>query len=359
MKDFQEIATLDRPAAKRGKRGANLAPKPTSSTPLATHSGDKPEPDANSHAKPRVKARPANHSASADAGGQQKREAHTAHAPCDYISGHLQYATHAAGAGNGIGHCHIEGQAFRADPELIDAIREQWRNRQSWHRAEKSLTLQAKALCRRLVGGDKAEAEKLYNAAMKGADTELAQIAFAAISPFVEGRSYIEASRKQVEKVLEKQAKRLPVWKHVEGVKGIGPLMLAGIVGEAGDVGSYKSVSALWKRMGMAVIAGGRQRRVTGADAMEHGYSPARRSLMWNIGDCIIKAQVRKDPEDEEKRIGIGPLGQLYLDRKAYEADRVETKAHAHNRAKRYVEKRLLRELYAAWRGGQPTIETQ
>jgi hypothetical protein len=349
MKDFHEIATLDRPAAKRGKRGANLAPKATSSTPLATHSGDKPEPDANSHAKPRVKARPANHSASADADGQTRHEVHFQAAVSNLIP---------ANAG-GIGHCHIEGQAFRADPELIDAIREQWRNRQSWHRAEKSLTLQAKALCRRLVGGDKAEAEKLYNAAMKGADMELAQIAFAAISPFVEGRSYIEASRKQVEKVLEKQAKRLPVWKHVEGVKGIGPLMLAGIVGEAGDVGSYKSVSALWKRMGMAVIAGGRQRRVTGADAMEHGYSPARRSLMWNIGDCIIKAQVRKDPEDEEKRIGIGPLGQLYLDRKAYEADRVETKAHAHNRAKRYVEKRLLRELYAAWRGGQPTIETQ
>src|SRR5438128_3824242 len=31
----------------------------------------------------------------------------------------------------------------------IYEIREQWRRRQNWHRAEKSLTLQARALCRR------------------------------------------------------------------------------------------------------------------------------------------------------------------------------------------------------------------
>lgn len=45
-----------------------------------------------------------------------------------------------------------------------------------------------------------------------------------------------------------------------------------------------------------------------------------------------------------------GPLRLLYDERKAYEAGRVETPAHAHNRAKRYIEKRLIRDLWRAWR---------
>ncbi len=102
--------------------------------------------------------------------------------------------------------------------------------------------------------------------------------------------------------------------------------------------------------MGMAVIGGERQRRVAGEGAIEHGYVARRRSLMWNIGECLIKAQVRKDPADETKRIAIGSYGQVYLDRKAYEQTRTESLALAHNRAKRYMEKRLLRELWKAWR---------
>ncbi len=59
---------------------------------------------------------------------------------------------------------------------------------------------------------------------------------------------------------------------------------------------------------------------------------------MWNVGACIVKAG--------------GPLKAVYDARKAYEADHVETKAHAHNRAQRYVEKRFLRDLWSAWRRG-------
>jgi hypothetical protein len=109
----------------------------------------------------------------------------------------------------------------------------------------------------------------------------------------------------------------------------------------------------VWKRMGMAVIDGGRQRRVAGDAALLHGYSPARRSIMWNIGACLIKAQVRSAKDEEGNKLAstaIGPYGQLYIDRKAMEAERVDSAAHAHNRAQRYVEKRLLRDMWKAWR---------
>ena len=308
-------------------------------------------------AKPIEPAPSAPCSASADAVGHKRLENQLEHANSTLISGHMRDELHLSGAGIGEGQSVSETHPARADPELIDAIREQWKRRVAWHRAEKSLTLQAKAICRRLCGGCKTEAERVFKAAHGKGEHDLASIAFAATWPLIEARNVLEAQRKAVEKHLEKVVKALPVYGWVQQTRGVGPLMLAGIVGEAGDVGSYKSVSALWKRMGLAVMPSGRQRRIAGVEALEHGYSPERRSLMWNIGACVLKAQVRKDPEDEEKRIGLDYLGQLYLERKAYEADRVESKAHAHNRAQRYIEKRFLRQLYAAWQRGGHEIE--
>jgi hypothetical protein len=219
----------------------------------------------------------------------------------------------------------------------IAEIREQWRRRQSWHRAEKSLTLQAKALCRRLAeGGDKKEADVIYSAALGKGQHPMAEIALAAMLPLVEARDGIERHRKAVEKRLTKLAKELPVATWVESVRGVGLLSLAAIVGEAGDLGGYGNPAKLWKRLGLAVMPDGRQRRTSGVAALEHGYSPARRSVMWNVGACIVKAG--------------GPLKSVYDARKEYEMPRGETKGHAHNRAQRYVEKRFLRLLWSEWR---------
>jgi hypothetical protein len=243
--------------------------------------------------------------------------------------GELQYASD-----------HQRADALTA---AIDELREQWKRRQMWHRAEKSLTLQAKAMCRRLLAGDKKEAEVLYKSALNGQDHELAPTALLAMQPLLEGRDGIEKARLQVEKRLLLLAKGLPIAPWIEGVRGVGMLSLAGIVGEAGDIGSYSNPAKLWKRMGLAVIGGERQRKKEGDAGILHGYNPARRSLMWTIGDCIIRAG--------------GPLKELYNQRKEYEAPRVKTKMHAHNRAKRYIEKRLLRDLWRAWRDGQSSSD--
>src|SRR5690606_39445137 len=108
--------------------------------------------------------------------------------------------------------------------QVIEEIREQWARRQNWHRAEKSLTLQAKALCRRLVGGDKGEAEKLYSAATKGKEHPLADTAMAAMMPLLEARDSLEKQRKQVEKRLPKLAEETPGYHLVRETQGIGAL---------------------------------------------------------------------------------------------------------------------------------------
>ncbi|GEM_PF-865131 len=243
------------------------------------------------------------------------------------------------GNGSGVGQAcdAFLGHGVGADPAIIAEIREQWRRRQAWHRAEKSLTLQAKALCRRLAGGEIKDADKLFNAAHGKGSHPLADVAFAATFPLIEARNAVSKHRAAVEKRLAKLAKNLPVAPWVEGVRGVGLASLAAIVGEAGDLSCYPSPAHLWKRMGLAVMSDGRQRRVTGAAALDHGYSPGRRAVMWNIGSCIIKAG--------------GPLKANYDARKLIEAERVETKAHAHNRAQRHVEKQFLRQLWRAWIG--------
>lgn len=228
-------------------------------------------------------------------------------------------------------------RCFAGLAATIATIREHWRRRQAWHRAEKSLTLQSKALCRRLaVDGDKGEAERIYRAALGKGEHPLSDVALAAMLPLDEARRGIERHRKAVEKRLEKLAGALPVAPWVKDTRGVGLLSLAGIVGEAGDLGNYATKERVWKRLGLAVMGDGtRQRRVGGAEAMDHGYSPARRSVMWNVGACIVKAG--------------GPLKAVYDARKVYETPRVETKLHAHNRAQRFAEKRFLELLWREW----------
>ena len=245
------------------------------------------------------------------------------------------------------------GETHRTPSPLIGTLTETHRQRQDLHRAEKSLTLQIKAKCRRLCDGDKTEAEKLYRSMFNGQGHENAMHALAVSAPFIQARNLIAEQRADCEKQMRKMAKELPVWPWVQSVRGFGELSLAGIVGEAGDLSSYLNPAKLWKRMGLAVINGERQRKVSGADAIEHGYAPHRRSLVWNLGDTLIKGTIRKvkeDGEDTGERESLSEYGAIYLERKAYERPRVESDGHAHNRAKRYMEKRLLRDLWRAWR---------
>jgi hypothetical protein len=224
-----------------------------------------------------------------------------------------------------------------ADPLVIQIV-ETWRLRQDMVRAQGKLTLQIKAVLRRLNGGDKTEADKQYGRIMKGEDSAAAM----AVASLILAREPLEQQRKAYEKALEKLGKQVPIYPFTENIKGFGSLALAKTVGECGDLSAYPSVAGVWKRAGLAVINGGRQRRIAGEAALEHGYSPERRSVFWNIADPLLKAQGKDE--------NAGPYRRIYDKRKEYELERVETKGHAHNRAMRYMTKELLKDLTLAWR---------
>lgn len=231
----------------------------------------------------------------------------------------------------------FEGDRRFADPLIIQIV-ETWRLRQDMVRAQSRLSLQAQAVLRRLCDGSKEEATKLYTAINKGYDGPEAL----AVAPLLMARDPLEQQRKSYERQLEKLGKQVPIYPFTESIKGFGALALAKTVGECGDLSAYPSVAGVWKRAGLAVINGWRQRRVTGEAALEHGYSPERRSVFWNIADPLLKAQGKDE--------NAGPYRKIYDKRKAYELTRVETAGHAHNRAMRYMTKELLKDLTLAWR---------
>lgn len=74
-------------------------------------------------------------------------------------------------------------------------------------------------------------------------------------------------------------------------------------------------------------------------------FSPTRRALMHVIGDALVKQN--KLPEG-----GDATYRAVYVARKAYERARAPqmTPMHAHKRAMRLMEKRLIRDLWAEWR---------
>lgn len=271
---------------------------------------------------------------------------------------------------------HTPVATHREDAVIIGKIQYLWRMRQRWHKAEKSLILQGKALCRSIVGGDKEEASDLFDLAAEGKEVE--ESTMLALAPFLMSIEHFSQSRNKYEKELAKLARKLPAYDWVKSIHGIGDGGYASIIGECGDISNYKSVSALWKRMGLAVFEGTRQRKMSNAeDALLHGYNPSRRSVMWNVGNGLIGGMgrgKRPSPGEDISTKDWTDYQKLFVERCRYECannaekmplatvqkngeDRESYPKHAQARAKRYVEKRFLRELYSRW--GQEKTETQ
>src|SRR5260370_31776640 len=191
-------------------------------------------------------------------------------------------------------------------------------------------------------------------------------------------REPFEAMEAGAKKAMAALAKQLPVWDVFgKGVRGFGEVSLAVIVAEAGDLSNYASKAKLWKRMGLAPgqnrVPPGLSREDRKQAWIKNKYSPPRRSRMWNVGETLFKAQVRiikdADGKDMGERIAIGKYGEVYLRRKLHTQqthpewwhdkdgnEKIDKKTgrqisdHGHNDAQRYMEKRLLYDLWRAWR---------
>ena len=247
----------------------------------------------------------------------------------------------------------------------ISAVLEVWRRRQGWHRAEKSLTLQCQAFCRRLCAGDKAEGKALFKAIESKKEHPLAIPAMMSVAPLLTGREPIENERLGAEKQLRKMAVNLPGYQFCMKTVGLSEFTIYALTGSCPGVNlrgflDFDTYSRVFKRLGLGVMDDGtRQRRVAGEKGMRHAYSPERRSVVWTIGDSIIKGKgpYRKMYDDfklveqqaaEGKGLTILPAARITD--KMKESGKYISEGHIHNRAKRKMEKAVVRDVWAAAR---------
>lgn len=176
-------------------------------------------------------------------------------------------------------------------------------------------------------------------------------------------------------KKLEKLVEQLPVWQSWgQHTRGISKMVIATIVGEAGDLSNYPKKGHLYQRMCVGFVDGDRQGKVaTGAAAEEwtrHGYNPERRARLFGyVGAPII--QMTERTSSTGKLIEASPYRLDYDRRKAYEIAKAEaagkkvvpaakipkvdkdnyvSEKHIHLATQRWMEQRILKHLLQAWK---------
>lgn len=172
------------------------------------------------------------------------------------------------------------------------------------------------------------------------------------------GIKAFEASMASLEKDMEEMAGKLPVAEWVNHIdqRGFGMLLLAVVVGEAGDLFNYANPAKLWRRFGCApwecdgkTLMGaswrsGKYGKLPQDEWTKFGYSPRRRSIAYLIGDCIVKLN-REGPyrkRYDEVKAAIKKLHKDYPD------------GRCHRHGMLLATKLLLKNLWLEWHDHPP-----
>jgi hypothetical protein len=164
-------------------------------------------------------------------------------------------------------------------------------------------------------------------------------------------REGLDAEDKALCKAIEKQAAQLPVAKWVDGVRGFGLKSLGTIIGETGDLSLYANPAKVWKRLGLAPFNGtmpstwrsGKEGKLSSEEWSAIGYSPRRRSVMYVIGESLVKqndGDYRK--RYDESKAAIAAAHPDY------------SKGRCHNHGMLLCVKRLVRDLWRQWKTTTP-----
>lgn len=276
-------------------------------------------------------------------GGHTIGETHITDAAGGEGEGHVGVDTHVEGA-------NILAQVRFSSRQCAFAIRQQNRSKNSllafirvnclgWslelpEKERKRINLRAAAIVKAAVKGTKPKI---------AADAAWVETLHPTILAVEAARLPFDAIRLDAEKQMTGLVSPMPIWRDwASGVRGLGVISVARIIAELGNPGNYANPDKMSKRMCLAVIDGKAQghpgKGATNEDWIRHAANKGRRAVMWVVGDCLVK-------QGQEYR-------DVYLGRKAYLRDRSPdmTKLHVHRSAQRFMEKRLLRDLWCQWR---------
>jgi hypothetical protein len=179
----------------------------------------------------------------------------------------------------------------------------------------------------------------------------------------------------RLKKEMGKIVRTMPIWKNWgKDQVGLADSGLGKILANcSGDTfngpGDFPNPGKLWKFFGLHVLENGTAPRPTRGQCL--GFSTYRAGVAYIAGNCLLRAGRRTNKETDEKE-DISSWGELYTKRKEVEIQKCGiagleiipgdiwkkkvdktgfiSVGQVHNRAMRYVTKRLFRELWKAWR---------
>jgi len=244
--------------------------------------------------------------------------------------------------------------------ELEDQLREVNRSYQGFVSAQTKLSNQRFGMVKRIACEGGASAENPPKKDMEAAEEKLANSNNLLYTELQLASAAMDPGRDELKKALEKLAMQLPHYDFVKSkMKGLGAATYAQIIGETGDLTKYANPSKVWKRLGVAVINGERQRKVKDKElAILMGYSPRRHSLLYIMTTGLMRmngedGKYRKvyDKEKVRQFERLNTDENIAKMKKKSVSGKYSPKAHAHNRAMRYMGKRVIRDLWNLWHG--------
>lgn len=143
------------------------------------------------------------------------------------------------------------------------------------------------------------------------------------------------AIEKSIKKYLANEIKDEPIWvKFLKKVKGIGPVLASGLINLI-DIKKAQHPSSLWKFAGLDVVDGKARKKVKGEKLT---YNPLMRTLCWKLAKSFLMSNSQ--------------YVKYYKQRKEYEKIHHPefTPKHIDARARRYMVKRFLVDLFVRWR---------
>jgi len=140
--------------------------------------------------------------------------------------------------------------------------------------------------------------------------------------------------------LVEDELESIPIWFHLQKVKGCGPMIAGGLIGWIDDISKADTISSLWRYAGLAP---GQKRRA----GEKLDYNPKLKDHMWRVGTQLLKAQ-RKRYKPFAVRLYERFKSQEGA--KEFESPRGGHKLHIHRRAFRRMLKVFLGALWLRWR---------
>lgn len=169
-----------------------------------------------------------------------------------------------------------------------------------------------------------------------------------------------ETLENQVKRALSKYAESHPVGQWALSVRGVGPVITAGLLAHI-DITQAPTVGHIWRYAGLDPTTEWKK-------GEKRPWNASLKTLCWKIGESFVKSKGHEE----------AVYGALYDQRKAYEIERNEAGAykdqaaailerqpnhaqretyrlgklpdgHIHSRAKRYVVKLFLAHLHEVW----------